>query len=220
MVSMKTGAEIHFLASVTVFHDRALPEKAMPAGYAALIDAYGLRVPLPRTLSAIGEHHRVRNQSGWRILAPRHAPSPDLEGHLTFALKHEGLDLAVLKRLFLSLSPTEIGNIVRSKPTGRYARRIWFLYEWLLGRRLDLADAETGAYEPVVDPQQQWATSGRNSPRHRVRDNLPGTPGFCPLVFRTATLVKFVAMDIAQRAQEIVADVPREVPAEQQLFFC
>ena len=31
----------------------------------------------------------------WRILTPRHAVSPTLEGHLTFALKYEGLDLAV-----------------------------------------------------------------------------------------------------------------------------
>src|SRR5580765_710551 len=45
-------------------------------------------VPLPLTLSAFSERHRVRQESGWRILTPRHAPSPDLYGHLTFALAH------------------------------------------------------------------------------------------------------------------------------------
>ena len=35
-------------------------------------------------------------------MTPRHAPHARLEGHLTFALKYEGLDLAVLKRLFLT----------------------------------------------------------------------------------------------------------------------
>src|SRR5579872_3232181 len=101
----------HFSGPVTVFHERALPEPAIPAGYSALIDAYNLRVPLPRTLSATGEHHRTRNEAGWRILTPRHAPSPDLEGHLTFALKYEGLDLALLKRLFAKVTAAEIEAI-------------------------------------------------------------------------------------------------------------
>src|ERR1700733_15348938 len=136
----------HFSGPITNFHGLALPERATPAGYAALIDAYRLQVPLPRTLFATSEHHRTRNEGGWRILTPRHAPSPDLEGHLTFALKYEGLDLAVLDRLFRTVDTNAIEALVRAKPTGSYARRIWFLYEWLTGRRLDLSDAATGSY--------------------------------------------------------------------------
>lgn len=120
---MARAPKTQFSKPVTIFHKRALPERAIPAGYAALIDAYKLKVPLPRTLYALGEHHRVREDSGWRLLTPRHAPSATLEGHLTFALKYEGLDLAVLKRLFLLAGPREIEAVVRSKPTGGYARR-------------------------------------------------------------------------------------------------
>jgi hypothetical protein len=213
------ASQHRFSGPVTVFHEQALPERATLTGYAALIDAYSLKVPLPRTLSATGEHHRIKNDGGWRILTPRHAPSPDLGGHLTFALKYEGLDLAVLKRLFAALPPGEIETIVRSKPTGSYARRIWFLYEWLLGRRLDLPDAEKGNFESVVDPEQQWSTPGETSPRHRVRNNLPGTPDFCPLVFRTRTLEEFAAMDLSHRAQEVVARVPKDVLARTAAFL-
>jgi hypothetical protein len=208
-----------FSGPVTVFHELVLPERATPAGYAALIDAYSLSVPLPRTLFATGEHHRIKSDVGWRILTPRHAPSPNLEGHLTFALKYEGLDLAVLKRLFAALAPSDIEKIVRSKPTGSYARRIWFLYEWLLGRRLDLADAEKGNFEPVVDPEQQWSIPGENSSRHRVRNNLPGTPEFCPLVFRTPALEEFAAMDLARKAREAIARVPKDVLARTAAFL-
>jgi hypothetical protein len=84
-----------FSGPVTVFHEKRLPEPATPAGYAALIDAYRLEVPLPRTLLATGEHHRVTEETGWRILTPRHAPAADLEGHLTFALKYERLSVRV-----------------------------------------------------------------------------------------------------------------------------
>jgi hypothetical protein len=200
-----------FSGPVTIFQERALPERATLAGYSALIDAFRLSVPLPRVLSATGAHHRVRNEAGWQILTPRHAPSTDLEGHLTFALKYEGLDLAILKRLFAELAPADIEAIVGAKPTGSYARRVWFLYEWLMGKQLDLPDADRGTYEPVVDPEQQYEVSGENSPRHRVRNNLPGIPAFCPLVFRTEKLEKFKHLNLADRAREIVAQVPRDI---------
>lgn len=209
----------HFSGPVTVFQERRLPEAATPAGYSALIGAFELAVPLPRTLMATGQRHRITEAQGWRILTSRHAPRPTLEGHLTFALKYEGLDLAVLKRLFRATGPEPVAALVRATPTGAYARRIWFLYEWLLGERLDLPDARSKAYVPVVDTDRQWAAEGERSPRHRVLDNLPGTPEFCPLVFRTPTLEGLAGQDLAQRARDIVADVPRDVLARTAAFL-
>ena len=202
-----------FSGPVTAFRERRLPVAATPAGYAALIGAYALRVPLPRILSATGDRHRTIHGAGWRIYSPRYAPKPSLEGHLTFALKHEGLDLAVLKRLFEATGPVPLEELVRARPTGAYARRVWFLYEWLTGRRLALPDAGRGSYPPVVDPARQFAARPESSRRHRVKNNLPGTPAFCPLVFRTETLDRFVAMDLGTRAREAAAAVPREVLA-------
>ena len=209
-----------FSGPVTVFHERRLPETGTPAGYAALTDAYKLAVPVPRTLSAIGTRHRIIEQAGWRLYTPRHAPPATLEGHLTFALKYEGVDLALLKRLFLAVGPADIEAIVRATPTGSYARRIWFLYEWLLDERLDLPAAERGvAYVPAVDPELQWAIEGENSLRHRVRNNLPGTPEFCPLVFRTPALDEFIAMNMAERARAVVDAVPRDLLARTAAFL-
>ena len=216
---MTIASTNRFPGPVTVFQERRLPERATPAGYAALIDAYDLSVPLPRTLTATGERHRVIDEAGWRILTPRHAPHSTLEGHLTFALKYEGLDLGVLKRLFVAAGPGEIEALVRAKPTGSYARRVWFLYEWLTGTHLDLPDAVKGNYVPMVDPKRQWAGPAKNSPRHRVKNNLPGTPQFCPMVFRTNALEQFIAMDLPARAQAIVADVPRDLLARTAAFL-
>lgn len=216
---MAAGAQIQFSGPVTVFQERRLPETATPAGYAALIGAYVLSVPLPRTLSATGERHRITERDGWRIMTPRHAPHPTLEGHLTFALKYEGLDLALLKRLFLTVGPGAIEALVHDKPTGSYARRIWFLYEWLTGKRLELPDATAGRYVPVVDPEQQYAQGGESAPRYRVRNNLPGTPEFCPLVFRTGELDRFAGIDLAKRAREVVATVSRDILARTAAFL-
>jgi hypothetical protein len=216
---MATTRQPRFSGPVTIFQERRLPETATPAGYSALIGAYGLQVPLPRVLFAIGERHRILEQNGWRIMTPRHAPHPTLERHLTFALKYEGLDLATLNRLFAATGPAPIEAIVREKPTGSYARRIWFLYEWLTDARLDLPDAQAGRYVPVLDSDLQWGTDGETAPRYRVRNNLPGTPEFCPLVFRTEALEHFIALDLPQRAQEIVVDVPRDLLARTAAFL-
>ena len=208
-----------FLQSVTVFREQRLPVTATPAGYAALIDAFDLHVPLPGTLSATGERHRTLEKDGWRIYSPSYAPPPRLDGHLTFALKHEGVDLAVLKRLFAASGPAPVEVIVRAAPTGAYARRIWFLYEWLTGRRLGLPNADRGAYPLVVDPKRQYTAAAVNSPRHRVKNNLPGTPEFCPLVSRTERLDRFIALDLQSRAQDAAAAVPRDLLARAAAFL-
>ena len=216
---MSPGHKVQFSGPRNVFQERRLPETAALAGYGALIDAYELAVPLPRKLSATGSRHRIVEDDAWHIMTPRHAPSANVDGHLTFALKYEGLDLAVLKRLFAATGPDAIAEVVRNKPTGSYARRIWFLYEWLTDERLDLPDAEGGRYVAVVDPERQFAAEGENAPRYRVKDNLPGNRDFCPLVFRTPKLEEFMAMDLPGRARAVVADMPRDVLARTAAFL-
>ena len=194
-----------------VFLERRMPDQATPVGYAALIQAHSLKVPIPHNLSAIGEKHKTIKKDGWHIYSPRYMPESTLEGQLTFALKQEGIDLAVLKRLFLSISEAEVINIIKLKPTGSYSRRIWFLYEWLLDKKLDLPDLKRIPYQPVVNPKLQIAIKGVPSFRHRIKNNLPGTRSFCPMVFRTKKLDKFMAMNLSTRAQDIVNLVPKDM---------
>lgn len=208
-----------FSGPVTVFQDRRLPEAGAPTGYAALIQAFELAVPLPRTLYATGTRHKIVNAAGWHVLTPRHAPEASLEGHLTFALKYEGLNLLVLKKLFEATGPEPLERISKNTPTGSYARRLWFLYEWLTDARLDLPDASKGAYVLVVDSKQQFGGTPETSPRHRVKNNLPGTPAFCPLVDRTEALESYIAKDLPARAREVVADVPRDILARTAAFL-
>ncbi len=216
---MEPGQQAPFSESVTACHERLLPEAAIPVGYAALIDAFALAVPIPIRLAAIGPRHKVYEADGWKLYTPRHRPEASLGGHLTFALRYEGLDLAVLKRLFLATGAEPVAELVRTAPTSAYARRIWFLYEWLLDVRLDLPDATSGAYALVVDPDQQWAAEGVTSSRHRVKNNLPGTPAFCPLIFRTALLEQLVARDLGAEARRLVADVPADLLARTAAFL-
>ena len=208
-----------FPKRVSVFHDSWLPEPALPVGYAALIDAYKLAVPLPRVLCAIGTRHKVYKEGGWRVYTPRHQPKATLEGHLIFALKYEGLDLCALKRLFQSLDADALAELVRIKPSSAYMRRIWFLYEWLLDARLDVSNAKSGNYHNIIDPKLQWAIKGETSTRHRVRNNLPGTPAFCPLVFRTTTLDAFVEAQLDKCARVVIGQIPSSILTRTAAFL-
>src|SRR2546422_8708786 len=199
---------------VSHIHGRALPEPAIPVGYAALIERFGLSVPVPPRLAAIAErHHPVSNQS-WNLLTPRHRPPNPLEGQIVFALKWEGLDLGILTALFKIIAPHEITEIVRATPTGSFARRIWFLYEWLTGRELDVPDPGKVRVVSVADPDQQVGLQkGTTSPRHKVIDNLPGTRRFCPMIRWTPALRLVVAKGLNARASEVIDRTRKDVIA-------
>ncbi len=208
----------HFSRTINEFQGRPVPERVRTAGYAALIDHYGLKLPLPPRLAAVADRHRPASTNEWQLLSPRHAPEDSLLGHLEFALKWEGADLTVLAALFQVVDDKQSKMLVRSAPTGAYTRRLWYLYEWLTGRQLDIPDPGKVRAVPIVNPEQQFAiVEGTLSSRHKVTDNLPGTRFFCPMVRRTPVLQELAAKKLSQRAREIVdrthADVMRRAAA-------
>lgn len=191
------------------------------AGYAWLIDRFDLRAPLPPVLTATAARHHPSSSDEWRLLTPRHAPKQDLLGaHLEFALKWEGVNLSVLAALFSVVEADEVARVVREKPTGSYARRLWFLYEWLTARLLDVPDLGTVRAVHVLNPQQQYALEiGKPSSRHRVIDNLPGARDFCPLVRRTPLLDGYTGRNFSDRARAIIGRTHPDVITRAAAFL-
>lgn len=101
------------------------------------------------------------------VYSPKYWPGNELGDHLEFALKYDGMNLAILSSLFQEVAVEEFLDYVRSKPTGKYARRLWFLYEFLTGTSLQIDDVKQGNfrnkqslnhYEPDPDRETQWKT--------------------------------------------------------------
>jgi hypothetical protein len=183
------------------------------AGYAAIYAAYDLAVPLPERLALISQRHKQYDTGDWIVLTTRHQPADTLMGHLTFALKYEGVDLGLLKKLFELLGAAEMEALIVVEPTGAYSRRLWFLYERLLQEKLNLPDLTTGNYVDVLDGTLQFPGRPVNSKRHRVRNNLPGFRGFCPLIRRTPALEKFLGFDLSGRIKDLVGRIHPDVMA-------
>jgi hypothetical protein len=113
-------------------------------------------------------------------------PVDTFAGHLAFALKHEGVHLEFLARLFDRVPAEQLEAWIEAEPTGQYARRAGFFYELLTGQRLGFAGVASGNYVAALDEKTYLtASKAENNPRWRVRDNLPGTRDYCPMVLRT-----------------------------------
>jgi hypothetical protein len=147
----------------------------------------------------------------YEVYPNRYAPGDSLASQLTFALKYEGLDLLVLKRLFAEVPPKDVAAMVAENPTGSYSRRLWFLYEMLTGREVHIKDASSGNFVDVLNPELQFEGPRRLSSRHRVANNLPGVCAFCPLTRRTAALDAFLQSDAPARARQVFDAAPGQL---------
>lgn len=209
-----------FEENIAVFRNFTLPETGMKlAGYSALIYRYNLEVPLPEIISAISEKHRSYQEGRWQVYKTVQEPKQTLFGHLVFALKYEGVDLLVFKKLFETIDKREIEATVNDQPTGQYSRRIWFFYEWLTGEELELADAKTGNYVDALDPDLQYPGPKQRSKRHRVWNNLPGNKDFCPLVCRTEKLEQTSVEELERKVKETIGKVHPDLLSRAAAFL-
>lgn len=182
-------------------------ETSAPIGQLWLHRDLRLPVPGPAVESHVAAGARRTELDGHRvreIYPRRYAPEDTVLSHLRFALRHEAVDPGVLAACFEALEPKTLATWVRAEPTGGYSRRAWFLYEALTGRRLDLPDAGAGNYVPALDPAKFVVAGRRNSPRHRVVDNLLGGHGFCPFVRRTPPLEVRMASGLDRAAEALL----------------
>jgi len=205
---------------ISVFHGRSTPERGILIGYGAVIDTLHLPVPLPAQLALISEKRRQYQTSEWLVFTPRHQPQDTLYDHLVFALKYEGVNLLFFKKLFEQLDAKTIEGWVRNEPLSQYSRKLWFLYEWLLQTQLDIPDLKEGNYVHLIDEDVQY-TSGLsiNSSRQRIRNNLPGTINFCPLIRKTVRLENYIKEDLSQKTNASIKGVHRDILLRTSAFL-
>jgi len=186
------------------FHEMSIPEEGYVVGYAALQVYYKLLIPNQYPITIVSKKNRKYKDEKIQVLTKRYLPEDTLYKHLTFALKYEGVNLLVLKKLFEKIDGNVIEGFIENEPTSQYARKIWFLYEWLLEERLPIADADIKIkYVKLVRERIQYALSkGEKSARHRIENNLLGSKEFCPHVFKSKRLLEFEKRNLGTQQQQ------------------
>jgi len=183
------------------------------AGYAALKEMYGLPdIPHHVTSHIVsGARKTVDNKEYY---PPVYAPEDTLAGHLEFAFKFEGINLGLLADLFKVVSTDDLVTYIQSKPTGFNTRRVWFYYEFLTGKPLDIPNLDsTVGYVDALDPKAYVVRTGTRLPRYRVRNNLLGNGSFCPVVRKTEVLKQCSWESLRDHAANIVHSYDAETLA-------
>lgn len=180
-----------------------------PVGAAWLARTYGvtLMAQLPVS-SQVGGRRATKINNGFRLETYLEVMRPVSEpaAHLQFHLRHEVPHLEFLVRLFARTGPDFIQTWVGAEPTGQYARRAAFLYEWLTGHTLQVPERLGGNYVDAIDNGKLVAASVdriAKVQRWRVNDNLPGTRHFCPIVVKTEAVVQASDLDVPQLFGEL-----------------
>jgi Fic/DOC family len=169
-------------------------------GYQWLVERYGLRLTQAlRTQTRIGPARKSESDGITRlksVLEP-HRPEPTMAGHLAYALKHEGVHLEALSRLFAVIPANELEAWVHSEPTGQYSRRAAFFYETLTRQKLSFIETARATYVNALDPSVELtAAAPVNNARWNVRDNLLGNASFSPQVHLTSETTKALTFDV------------------------
>jgi hypothetical protein len=209
------------LTAPAFFQDQPVPEAASLAGWAALVHHLGVAAPV-RKLSCVSARHvggNRRREGSWEVFDKRYLPAPTLEGYLSFALRHEDMDLLVLKRVFDAVPDGAIREIVRATPAGTLSRRIWFFFETLTGRSLDIEDAPRVTAVDALDSKAYFTGKPRFSARHRVRDNLLGTGALCPVIRRTEKLREMTGRNLSAEAHETIGRTGAHLVARAASFL-
>ena len=123
--------------------------------------------------------------------------------HLEFALKNEGINLHILKKVLLQIAPSEITTYLENQPTGKYARILWYLYENFRFIKLALPDLQQGSYVDLLNAKEYYCSKSKRSSRHRIADNLLGSLHFAPIVRKTALLDAYEKRELGQLARAL-----------------
>jgi len=196
---------------LNVFHGRKVPDEGVIVGYGAIIESYNLPVPIPGQLAFVSTKKRQSETKEWKVFPSRYLPEENLYKQLTFALKYEGVNLLLFKKLFEVLDTGQLETMLQKEALGQYSRRIWFLYEWLMKRQLNLPDLKTGNLVPLIDKKLQYAVKGSSSPRHKIINNLPGTPNYCPLIRKTKKLEEYIQSNLREKKDTFLARIHKDI---------
>ena len=203
------------------FQEKTVPAETRLAGWAWLVQSFGVRAPVRRPSAVSDQHVKAssRETVDWTIYDKRYWPGGSFGDHLGFALRHENLDLLVLKRLFDAVPQDIVAAFVRSAPTGAPNRRAWFLYEFMTGRTLDVEDAAEAGFTDLLDGRLYFTATPNPSRRHKVRDNLLGNRDFCPIIRKTQKLNDFGARALGRKANDIIGHTGANVVARAASFL-
>ena len=113
--------------------------------------------------------------------------------------------------MFQKIPTADIVAFIEASPSGRYTRKIGFLYEFLTGQQLELTKIMTGNYVDLLEEQKYITGHTVKNARWRINNNLLGTTSFCPMVRRTKELEALLNQNIPEKINQLKKEFPPDI---------
>ena len=124
------------LEKTDIFQEKYVPADTSVAGLSALVQGLNVMAPVrnPVAVSKKRFKESIKETSQWRIFDNKYAVEPTIDAHLTFAMRHENIDLLVLKRIFQALPEKKLPHIFPASPPAKLPGGCGFCTNFLPAR--------------------------------------------------------------------------------------
>lgn len=186
-----------------------------PLGYAWLVRHFAIASRPLLHSSYLGTRQATRERANGSVeehYVRRYDPGEAPLDQLVFALKYDGLDLDILRKVFFQIPPAAVAEFVARTPNGKYARQIGCWFELLTDCEVPLHAEVSGSYIPLLDPKH-YVVSAKpvRHPKWRISNNAIGDLHFMPVIRRTPAIYAIEATDWAGTIAEIVKPFSEDV---------
>ncbi|QEC44812.1 Fic family protein [Pseudobacter ginsenosidimutans] len=131
--------------------------------------------------------------------------------HLEFGIKYDDLNLDFLQSVFRKMRKGEVEAFIRQSPSGKYHRKIGFLYELLTGTDLMTELQVNANYIDLLDEEKYITGTMVKNSKWRINNNLLGDHQFCPIVRRTHRLSGLLEINIEDSIGKIRREYPEDI---------
>lgn len=192
-------------------------KRANPIGALWLMEKFQIEVfqPLPIVSYSTTTSRRsteTDSQTGFKVefYQERQRPEDTVIAHLQFHLRYEIPHFEFLSRLFSVINEAVLQEWVNSEPTGKYARRAAFLYEFFTEKNLTAPENLAGNYIDAINSKKLVTASKHKIEKNqkwRVNNNLAGNRDFCPILIKTEKLIEAISVDVKTLLDELNNEV-------------
>ncbi|PHR56552.1 MAG: cell filamentation protein Fic [Arcobacter sp.] len=199
---------------INTFQSEVLPQNCSLIGYSWLLEHFCISLPL-RVLSCISSKRlkvQTIKKGSWIVYDAQLMFEEDSFSHLEFALKHETIDLLLLKSIFSLWDKKDFQIRINENRKKTLRKKAWFLYEFLLGSTLELEDLPSGKYDNLLDTKKFIVRNDAiKSKRHKINNNLLGTSKFCPIILQTGVLKSYMSKNLKTNVSEVIEKAPSSI---------
>lgn len=179
------------------------------AGYAWLHQHMQLSAVPLRQPAIVQPVTRLERIGHTLAVPPATAPAgDDLLGHVLFALKHEGIDLAILAQALPQIPAADFERALQAAPNGIYIRKACFLREAFTSEQIAQHAPVRGGFVLLFDPERYITRSGERNSKWRVEFNGLGTLDYCATVARTPEITALLDYDILGKVRAFMESLP------------